>query len=157
MSGRKFLEDSGWKNPSEPRDGLIQYANGTSLHLFEFLASQPALFADFNMYMEAASGSQSCWLDWFDVEGRLLDGYDSTKNDTLLVDVGGGNGHVTQKFYEQFGARCSGSVVLQDLPGVIIAIKEDTLDSKIVKMGLDFFEPQPIKGEQPYSPPLAPS
>jgi hypothetical protein len=155
MSGRKFLGDSKWQNPSEPRAGLIQYANGTKLHLFEFLASQPALFADFNMFMEAASGTQSCWLDWFDVQGRLLDGYDSTKNDTLLVDVGGGKGHDTQKFFEQYGARFPGSVVLQDQPGVIDGIKEGTLDGKIVKMGHDFFEPQPVKGKQTYSSRLA--
>jgi hypothetical protein len=147
MYGTRFLEETGWKNPSEPTDGFLQYANHTKLPLFDYLASQPSLFADFNLFMGATGGSKSYWWDWYDVQGRLLEGYDKRKGDTLLVDVGGGKGHDLQIFHEQFATSQSGCLVLQDMPSVIEGIQEDYLDSSIKKMGHNFFEPQPVKGE----------
>lgn len=145
FSGTKFLEETGWKNPSEPKDGFLQYANQTKKHLFEFMASQPALFADFNMFMGAANGAQVSWTESYDVKHRLLDGYSSEKSKTLLVDIGGGQGHDVQDFKKRYGGHCDGELVLQDLPGVIEGIEQ--IDAGITKMGHDFFEPQPVKGE----------
>jgi hypothetical protein len=150
MFGTKYLEETGWKNPSEPRDGFLQYANFTKLHLFDYLASQPSLFADFNLFMGATNGTMDYWWNWYDIQGRLLDGYNDKKSDVLLVDVGGGKGHDLQVFHERFAANHSGSLVLQDLPVVIEGIQGDSLDSRITKMGHDFFEPQPVKGESFY-------
>jgi hypothetical protein len=141
MFGSDFLEKTSWKNPSEPRNGFFQYANNTQLHLFEYLASQPALFADFNLFMGAVGGSQPSWWEWYDVPGRLLAGFTS---DVLLVDVGGGQGHEVQGFHEQFG---KGKLVLQDLPRVIDGIAEGALDSSIMRIANDFFADQPVKGE----------
>jgi len=148
MSSRKFLESTGWKNPSEPRNSLFGYANNTKLHLFEFFATQPALSADFNTFMGGVTGLGS-WTDWYDAETRLLEGFDAKQGDVVLVDVGGGNGHETQKFCERFGAKLLGTLILQDLPDVLEGIQEDSLNSKITTMAYDFFEPQPIKGKEP--------
>jgi hypothetical protein len=59
-------------------------------HMFDYLASQPALFADFNLFMGATPGGHTYWWEWYDFQGQLLDGYDKSKGDGLLVDVGGG-------------------------------------------------------------------
>lgn len=145
MSGAEYLAQRSWKNPSEPRDALLQYAFNTKMNLFEFLASQPALFADFNLFMGATMGTQPIWLDWFDVRGRLLAG--AKDDEVLLVDVGGGKGHDVQVFNERFGKEAKGELVLQDTPGVIGDIGDNALDGRIKKMGHDFFEPQPVTGE----------
>jgi hypothetical protein len=157
MYGTRFLEETGWKNPSEPHDGIFQYANHTKLSLFDYLATQPTLFADFNLFMGATSGSQSYWWDWYDIQDRLLDGYDKKKADAVLVDVGGGKGHDLQAFYERFGANGQGDLVLQDTPRVIAGIQDGSLDEKIKRMGHDFFEPQPVNGELPNAIQLIPS
>jgi hypothetical protein len=141
MFGTEFLTETGWRNPSEPRNGFFQYANKTEMHLFEYLASQPTLFADFNLFMGAVGGSQASWWEWYDVQGRLLTGF---TGEVLLVDVGGGRGHELQGFNDKFG---KGKLVLQDLPGVIDGLAEGALDSSIVRMGNDFFTHQPVQGE----------
>jgi len=92
-----------------------------------------------------ATGSQAYWWDWYDVQGRLIDGYDNEIGDTMLVNVGG-KGHDLQCFHERFGTSCVGSLVLQDSPGVTEDIRPDGLDGSIVGMEHDFFQPQPIKG-----------
>ncbi|KAH7386795.1 putative O-methyltransferase [Phaeosphaeria sp. MPI-PUGE-AT-0046c] len=148
MSGAEYLSQRSWKNPSEPRDALLQYAFKTKMNLFEFLASQPALFADFNLFMGATMGTQPIWLDWYDVQGRLIAG--AKDDEVLLVDVGGGKGHDVQVFNERFGKEGKGGLVLQDTPGVIEDIGDDALDGRIRKMGHDFFEPQPVKGARVY-------
>lgn len=155
MSGADYFSQRSWRNPSEPRDGILQFALNTKMNLFEFLASQPTLFADFNLFMSTVMGTQPMWLDWFDVQGRLLAG---AKDDgVLLVDVGGGRGHDVQLFHERFVNEAKGELVLQDLPGVIADIRDGALDRRIKRMGRDFFEPQPVKGKSPVDRQLKPS
>ena len=93
-----------------------------------------------------ATGSQAYWWDWYDVQGRLIDGYDNKIGHTMLVDVGG-KGHDLQAFHERFGTSFLGSVVLQESPDVIGGIHSNGLNSGIVRMEHDFFQPQPIKGD----------
>lgn len=147
MSGAEYLAQRNWQNPSEPRDALLQYAFKTNMNLFEFLASQPELFADFNLFMGATMGSMPSWVEWFDVRGRLIDGAKDSEDEVLLVDVGGGKGHDVQIFHERYWQEGMGALVLQDLPGVISDIGDDMLDGRIRKMGCDFFEEQPVKGK----------
>lgn len=90
-------------------------------------------------------GSREYWWDWYDVQGRLLTGFDKSKNEALLVDVAGGKGHDLQSFYEKFGDQ--GGLVLQEIPAVIEGIKDGDLHPSIQKTVHDFFRPQPIKGE----------
>ena len=146
MSGTQFLEKTGWKNPSEPRDGFLQYANNTKLHLFDFLASQPSLLADFTLFMGATLGKQDYWCDWYNVKERVLGRYNAKHGEILLVDVGGGKGHDLQIFHERFAETHSGSLVLQDLAPVIESVHAETLNPSITKMSHDFFKPQPVKG-----------
>jgi hypothetical protein len=97
--------------------------------------------------MGATGGTRSYWWDWYDIQGRLLNGYDKKEGGILLVDVGGGKGHDIQIFHERFAVSHTGCLVLQDMPSVIEGIQGDNIDGSIKKMGHDFFEPQPVKGQ----------
>lgn len=55
-----------------------------------------------NTFMEADRGSRPSWLNWFPVKERVIDGFDPTVSDTLLVDVAGGRGHDIQAFHRKF-------------------------------------------------------
>lgn len=89
-------------------------------------------------------GSREYWWDWYDVEGRLLEGFDKKTGEALLVDVAGGKGHDLQAFYEKFGNK--GELVLQEIPAVIEGIKDGELDPVVKRTVYDFFAPQPIRG-----------
>lgn len=147
ITAPKFLAETGYKSPTEPRDGLIQYANQTKLDIFEFLQTTPSLFQDFNLYMGNTMGSREYWCDWYDVKGRLLNGFDAASSDVLFVDVAGGNGHDLQTFHERFkDYGYKGKLVLQEIPAVLNDIQEGELDEVVERMVHDFFTEQPIKG-----------
>ncbi|KAF1998877.1 S-adenosyl-L-methionine-dependent methyltransferase [Amniculicola lignicola CBS 123094] len=99
-------------------------------------------------------GTREYWCDWYDVQGRLLDGFDKGKGDgVLLVDIGGGKGHDLQAFDERFGAEGNGKegvLVLQEMKEVLQGIGEGDLDAKAMKMVYDFFTPQRVKGARAY-------
>ena len=124
----------------------MQYANQTKLNIFDYLQSIPPLFQDFNLFMGNTMGAREYWHDWYDVEGRLLNGFDPSISPTLLVDIGGGKGHDLVAFDAAFGYACDGELVLQDLPQVLDDIAEGQLSPNIKKMPHDFFEEQVVKG-----------
>jgi len=95
-------------------------------------------------------GARKYWHDWYDVEGRLLADFDSSRSPTLLVDVGGGKGHDLQSFHKAFGnseSHDESKLVLQDLTYVVDAIPDTELPPLVVKMAHDFFTEQPVKGK----------
>jgi hypothetical protein len=136
--------------PTEPTDTFLQYANQTKLPFFEYLQSKPLLLQNFNLFMGNTMGMRDYWHEWYDIEGRLLKGFDSSHSSTLLVDVGGGKGHDLNAFDAAFGKpsrNYPGMLVLQDLPHVLDTIPDSELAPSISKMAHDFFVEQPIKGE----------
>ncbi|KAH7122681.1 sterigmatocystin 8-O-methyltransferase [Dendryphion nanum] len=149
----KYLQEVGWKSPTEPHDGFLQYANQTKYHVFDYLMAQPSLFADFNLFMGNTMGSRNYWCDWYDVKGRLLKDFDHVKGSALLVDVAGGKGHDLQAFHNKYASKVdgkSGDLVLQEMASVIAGIKDGELDTSIKRMEYDFFEPQPVQGARTY-------
>ena len=97
-------------------------------------------------------GAREYWHEWYDVQGRLIAGFDASRNETLLVDIGGGKGHDMQAFHSAFRQSVTGGeykLVLQDLPNVLDAIPDTELPPVIVKMPHDFFTEQPVEGESP--------
>lgn len=135
--------------PENPRDGFIQYAHQTKLHVFEYLDSLPPLLRDFHLFMGNTMGAREYWHDWYDVRGRLLEGFDSSKNQAVLVDIGGGKGHDVKSFYSAFmeaSTEQERKLILQDLPHVIEAIPDNELPPAVVKMSHDFFKEQTVRG-----------
>jgi len=143
----KYLREAKYIAPSEPTDGFVQYANQTKYNVFEYLQSHPSLFQDFNLFMGNTMGAREYWHEWYDVENRLLSGFNSSHNPNLLVDVGGGKGHDIMAFRSTFSHH-SGRLILQDLPQVLDSIPERDIDPNILKVAYDFFDEQPIKGKR---------
>jgi hypothetical protein len=57
MKAPKYLKETGYKCPTNPNDGLVQYAFQTKRQTFQLLASDPELFKDFNTFMGSTMGT----------------------------------------------------------------------------------------------------
>ncbi|KAF1738162.1 Demethylsterigmatocystin 6-O-methyltransferase [Beauveria bassiana] len=143
----KYLKEYGYRCPTNPRDGLMQYAFQTKLTTFELFSSIPHVLKDFNLFMGNTMGARNYWVDWYPVEQQLLDGATNKDEAPLLVDVGAGKGHDLLAFYAKYPGR--GKLVLQDLGSVTESVK-GTIDPAIEVMTYDFFTEQPIKGARAY-------
>lgn len=137
----KYFQESGYRCPTDPRDGLMQYAFQTKLSTFDFFSSLPTVFRDFNTFMGNTMGARGYWVDWFPVEERLLN-EDYDHNTALLVDVGAGRGHDLVAFHKKFPGL--GRLVLQDLPNIIESMGQ--IDPAIELIKYDFFTEQPVIG-----------
>lgn len=141
----KYLREVGFRCPTDPKDGLMQYAFQTKLSTFELFSSIPEVLADFNTFMGNTMGARRYWVEWFPIQERLLDGASLAQpaaDSPLLVDVGGGKGHDLLAFHKRYPRQ--GRLVLQDLAHVTEAIED--LDPHIERMPYDFFTVQPLEG-----------
>lgn len=144
MKAPKFLKEAGYRCPTDPRDGFMQYAFQTKLSIFQLLSSMPNTLKDFNVFMGNTMGARRYWLDWFPVQKQLIDG--ASGESPLLVDVGGGKGHDIISFHKKYPNQ--GPLVLQDLAAVTDSI--DSLYPSIKVMTYDFFTEQPVKSARSY-------
>ncbi|KUI54615.1 Demethylsterigmatocystin 6-O-methyltransferase [Cytospora mali] len=140
----KYFKEAGYRCPTNPHDGLMQYAFQTKLMTFDFFRSMPSVFRDFNTFMGNTMGARTYWVDWFPVPERLLEG--ATQDAALLVDVGAGKGHDLIAFHEKYPHR--GHLVLQDLASVLENLGH--IDPAIERMPHDFSTEQPVQGARAY-------
>lgn len=140
-----FLKSINYRNPTDPQHGNLQFTRNTDLPLFPYLMENPHMLSNFLQMLEGWRAGRTEWFDIFPVQEALFQGFKDGKDQTLLVDVGGGFGYDLGEFVKRFGQAMPGKVVLQDLPPVIQGIKG--VDERIVPMEYDFFTPQPVKGE----------
>ncbi|KAA8571902.1 hypothetical protein EYC84_001853 [Monilinia fructicola] len=141
----QYFREAGYKCPTSPHDGLMQYAHHTKLQSFDYFCTMPNnVIGDFNTFMGSTMGARKYWLDWFPVTERVLGG--AKADAPLIVDVGGGKGHDIEAFNKKFPGR--GKLVLQDQQHVLDEIEE--LDPTIERVGYNFFTPQPIKNARVY-------
>ncbi|OAA52903.1 sterigmatocystin 8-O-methyltransferase [Cordyceps fumosorosea ARSEF 2679] len=141
----KYLKEYGYRCPTDPRDGLMQFAFQTKMNTFELFSSIPQVNRDFNLFMGNTMGARNYWVDWYPVERQLLDG--AGGDAPLLVDVGAGKGHDLLAFHEKYPGR--GKLVLQDLASVTDSLS-GAVDPAIAVMTYDFFTEQPVKGARAY-------
>jgi hypothetical protein len=134
-----------------PSNGPLQAAHMTDLPFFDWLVATPPQLADFSAFMSAYRAGKANWYDkdFYPVAERLIDGFDTSKNEVLLVDVGGGRGHDMQLFAAQHASH-PGRLVLQDREPVIASIEKQE-ELPFACQAHDFFTPQPIKGARAYS------
>ncbi|GBF64283.1 O-methyltransferase [Trichophyton mentagrophytes] len=144
QSAPAYLKKHGYTCPTDPKDGLMQYAFNSKLSAFEQVTSDPALLKDFNTFMGSTMGARRYWVDWYPVQDRIIDGASPDK--ALLVDVGAGKGHDLLAFQEKFPN--AGRLVLEDLAAVTETL--DSLDSAIEKVPYDFYTEQPVIGARVY-------
>jgi hypothetical protein len=146
----RYFEKTGYKLPASPTDGPFQAAHGTELPFFPWLVATPPHLDEFDAFMSAYRAEKADWHDpgFYPVVERLVEGFDPSVNETLLVDVGAGRGHDAQLFVAQHASH-PGKIVIQDREVVISEIPgrgELPFDCQIH----DFFTPQPIKGARAY-------
>ena len=92
---------------------------------------------------QKANGEANPWnVELFPFKSEL-EKSQTTDETVLLIDIGGGKGHVS-KLIRDLTKEVKGKIVLQDRPEVIGDITEELLG--VEKMGYDFFTPQPIQG-----------
>ncbi|KAL4998612.1 S-adenosyl-L-methionine-dependent methyltransferase [Aspergillus recurvatus] len=144
--------------PPSTTDTPFQLAMNTSLDYFAWLAENPALATDFQAWMAVKQQASPNWVDWFDVEGVILDGFRAhslgsgdgegyANGEILIVDIGGGEGQYLHAFNHKF-PDAPGRRVLQDLPHVLDTVTD--VPGKTELMAYDFFTAQPVKGARTY-------
>ncbi|KAI0108548.1 sterigmatocystin 8-O-methyltransferase [Nemania sp. FL0031] len=111
----KYLRETGYRCPTDPRDGFMQYAFQTKLSSFELFYSIPWVMEDFNKFMGSSMGARQIWTDWYPMQEQLINGLNP--DTPLLVDIGGGWGHDILAFHNKYPNK--GKLILQDLPDVI--------------------------------------
>ncbi|MCJ1438232.1 hypothetical protein MMC27_007619 [Xylographa pallens] len=115
--------------------------------MFEWLISDPPMFANWNAFMSGRRAHRKQWYEMYPADQIILEGVGNDDDAILLVDVGGGEGQDAEAFRAEF-SDVPGRVILQDLPKVIKNIEK--LDVRVVRMGYNFFRPQPVKGARAY-------
>ncbi|KAF2107373.1 S-adenosyl-L-methionine-dependent methyltransferase [Lophiotrema nucula] len=140
-----YFAEKGYESPTDSMDCPFQYAMGTKLHNFDWIASDPRIQHAFNVMMTVRTqrGVDSKWFEVFPIE-RLIT--DEPALEVFLVDVGGGIGHQTVGFKDHHPSVWR--MIVQDIAPVIDSIK--SLPDGIEGMVHDFFKPQPVKGAKVY-------
>ena len=145
-----YLEKTHYTNPHDARAAPLSAAYAcTGTTYFEFLqrAGNERFSAAFNatMAMNKAGENDSFVAAYPAADELRID----DPHRVLLVDVGGSLGHQARKFAEQYPA-LPGKLVVEDLPHVVGSAED--LPESIVRVGHDFFEPQPeaVRGAKAY-------
>ena len=143
-----YFPERGWKSPDDAYNGPFQYAMGTDLHMFDYLATNPKLQQAFTTTMTLSHRRRGApWYTYFPANEKLSNALPS---DILLVDIGGGQGDDLVAF-KKAHPKLSGRLILQDLPAVISIINPNALSSCAIEaIPYNFFHPQPIKNARFY-------
>lgn len=143
----QYFEQNGYQSPVLATDGPYQRANDcVGVDTFDHWMRDPGETLRFNTYMEIVHSGHPMWFEWYSGLDDLLN---TTKEDVLLVDIGGGHGHDLNLFAKKV-ADVPGRLVLQDLPSVLGEVKTASIDPRIEKQEHDFFTPQPVMGARIY-------
>lgn len=110
--------------------------------MWEYLDQYPQRLDAFNAAQKANSEANPWTVSLFPFEEELKK-FKTDDNTVLLIDIGGGVGHVAKQI-RALAPNIPGKIILQDRPQVLREIA-DPLPG-IEKMEYDFFTPQPIKG-----------
>lgn len=137
-----FFAGNGYQNPSTALDSPFTFGfNCKGTNYFGFLArpDQERFAIAFNETMALQRlNEEPGFVASYPVDRLRIE--DPAR--VLFVDVGGGVGHQLLKFRERsLAAGMSGQYVLEDLPSVVSEAKG--LPDGVVKVGHDFFQPQP--------------
>lgn len=151
----EFFQKTEYRSPSlGTLNGPFQTAQNTQLPFFEWLVATPPNLQHFDSFMSAYRAGKANWFDpgFYPVTERMVEGFDQSESDVLLVDVGGGRGHDMALFCAQYNVSQHGRVILQDREPVIEAVKSASQNPLAFEaQAHNFFTPQPIKGARAYS------
>lgn len=109
------------------------------------MARRSDISSVFDTYMRSATAGRKSWWDAFPIETLAV-----SKDEVMLVDVGGGLGHETIDVATKKQALgITGKLILQDQAKVISQVSKDWLASSEVQPH-NFFDAQPVKHAKAY-------
>ncbi|KAI9778067.1 MAG: hypothetical protein M1839_008371 [Geoglossum umbratile] len=125
----------------------IQYAfDFKNQNIFQWLNLHPERMTTFNLAMKFAPLKAAQAIVAYPFDKELGQNPPGAEDEVVLVDVGGGRGHVAEAIKARYPGM-GGRVVVQDLKETIDEIKDP---KGFEPMTHDFFTPQPIKGARAY-------
>ncbi|KAI0506275.1 S-adenosyl-L-methionine-dependent methyltransferase [Xylaria bambusicola] len=139
-----YLAQHDYKAPSDPTNGVFQFAKEFKGDLFHYYREHPVKGASFDLVMSSVMAHQASWVDIFPPE--ILFETDIGGDTPLVVDVGGNIGHDIEKFREKHPDTAA-RLYLEDLPHVLERAK---CNKTVNRVAYDFFTPQPITGARAY-------
>ncbi|CZT50158.1 uncharacterized protein RSE6_11098 [Rhynchosporium secalis] len=140
-SANRYYTKNGFKNPEDAKNSPFSFANGKeNMGIFDILEEQPERMKVFNSAMAVHStiGLKDI------IKSYPFDNLEPNNDGVVLVDVGGGKGHVINEIRTVY-PQIKGSMVLEDMQVVLdggTVVPED-----VTKQPYDFFkQQQPIEG-----------
>ena len=137
-----ILADSDYQNPVDNLHTGFQVGLRTNIHIFEWFATHPKIFSDFNIFMSAQREGRAYWLDFYPFEQKLSAMSRDNKHDIIFVDVGGALGSEIKELRKRY-PELKGRMILQDRQETIDQVSPDP---RMEAMVHDFFMPQPVTG-----------
>lgn len=139
----EFFREHGFKSPNSHLINPYCFAHQTGdTNMWDHIGKFPDRLRNLNLAMTAQTGATGWTVGIFPfkVELSKLEPNDET---ILVVDIGGGKGHVTTQIQDLTNG-IRGKIILQERPEVLIEIADSLPGIKM--MEYDFFTPQPVKG-----------
>lgn len=137
-----FLRKNSYQDVTDGKATVFQPAYNTDLDTYTYFSQHPENLTALIKYMGLEQEVRGRWLKKFPFE-RHTEGWNPSSNEALFVDIGGNVGHYCALFKSRF-PQLPGRIVLQDLPDTL---RHALPTPDVEKVGHDFFQPQPIKGE----------
>lgn len=139
----QFLDKTGYRDPVDPDSSNFKDALGKDF--FAYLKTDTRYQKTFiNGIMVGIHTYKMDWTEVFDTR-TLMEGYQGGES-TFFVDIGGGHGIDCMRTLAKHPDLPAGSLVLQDLAGVVSMAK---VAPKVKTLAHSFFDPQPILGKIP--------
>ncbi|TEY83831.1 hypothetical protein BOTCAL_0024g00400 [Botryotinia calthae] len=143
----EFFRDNGFKSTEDHLLNPYCFAHQTGeKNMWEHIGAFPERFQNLNFAMIAQTVATNWTVGLFPFKDELKE-VESNDETVLVVDIGGGSGHVTKQIME-FVKGIPGKVVLQERDELIDSIGHTI--PEVSTMKYDFFTPQPIKGAPIY-------
>lgn len=145
-----FLTERNYRSPLDKDDSLFQSAFETNWFGYFHQKGHESKAEAFHNHMRF----KTIGLKWYEMPNimeNVFGQYQASKDDILLVDVGGGSGHDLVGFRTAH-LHMPGRLILQDLPSAIdVAKATGDLDrNNIEALEHDFFTPQDVHGARAY-------
>ncbi|KAG4027317.1 hypothetical protein MFRU_031g00650 [Monilinia fructicola] len=143
----EFFRENGFKSPEDHLLNPYCFAHQTGeKNMWEHIGAFPERFQNLNLAMIAQTEATNWTVGIFPFKAQLKE-VKSDNETVLVVDIGGGSGHVTKQIMK-FVEGIPGKVVLQERAELIDSIGHAI--PEVSTMKYDFFTPQPIKGAPIY-------
>jgi hypothetical protein len=96
----EYMAKNNYQLTNDVKTGPYQFAFNTEMSMFEWMNAHQPLGLQFNHHMGGYRQGRPSWMDanFYPVNDRLVESFDSSDDSVLLVDVGGSLGHDIEEF-----------------------------------------------------------